>query len=102
MGRNITQIDAPNTSTTSNIVSEDVSGVIAFKTAETAPKLELYCIKKEAKTGLRELIIKSVPSDALKALDHKDYGFSHITPLELHEHLETNALHDDITHISSM
>ena len=69
----------------------DSATQVAIKEAAWHSIIELFHTQEGCKEGLKKLIIKNVPSNAIVELEDEEFGFESVTPLELMEHLESNC-----------
>ena len=90
-GPNNLQTYIANPGNTSSIGSGDSTAVVSQKTAELVGLLGSFYTQEDVKSGLRDLIIKNVPKQSIQDLEDKDHGFTKVTPLEILQHLHTNA-----------
>jgi len=78
-------------STTPAYDASDSATQVAIKEAAWHSTIELFHTQEGCKEGLKKLIIKNVPSNAIMELEDEEFGFELVTPLELMQHLESNC-----------
>jgi hypothetical protein len=84
-----TFVVSPSTIPTYN--PSDSATQVAIKEAAWHSTIELFHTQEGCKEGLKKLIIKNVPSNAIMELEDEEFGFESVTPLQLMEHLESNC-----------
>ena len=72
------------------------------KTAQQADDLSKYHTQEGAKSGLRDLIVKSVPDTTIRDLKSKKFGYERRSPRELLEHLEQEATPTNILSLNDL
>ena len=78
-------------STTPNYEATDSATQVAIKEAGWHSAIEILYTQEGCKEGLKKLIIKNVPANAIVELEEEELGFELVTPLELMAHIKSNC-----------
>ena len=102
VGTPTTRTFAVAPSTTPAYDPSDSATQVAIKEAAWLSTQELFHTQEGCKEGLKKLIIKNVPANAIMELEDEEIGFELVTPLELMTHLESNCEPVDVLDVKEL
>ena len=101
-GKDLVQAKTPKPDLKPNIVGNDSNATISLKTHKKAIELNTYFTQEGVESGLRDLIVKSVPKAIITELKHRQFGFAKVTLLQLLEKIKDEAEPTDIISLNDL